>query len=293
MTEAPERVIDPTESQLPAVRANGAPVALAPAQQAPTVESMIVTAIERGTAPETLEKLVALAERVKASQAAQAFNAAMAAFRSECPTIGRNREATDPKKDNKVLYRFADLSHITKIIDPVLLKHGLSYKWDSSTDAGQTVITCTVRHVDGHSESSRFECKGSGTSIMNAAQVAASATTFGRRYSLLFALGLTIDGDDDGRNAVPRDQPDADPSQPTVLPRAERQAQPPDDGTPRVTRTDLGALATHWRRKFNRPTATTAEFAEWARGVLGTDADLTHVRNWTVDALEVCREALK
>jgi hypothetical protein len=269
----------PEPSGVPAV---AAPVAV------PSVESILMAAVERGVDAANLERLVALHERVTQQRAVQAFNEALAAFQRDCPPIIKNRDALN--KDGRQMYRFADLSEITTIIDPILQRHGLSKKWDTDMVGDLTVTTCTIAHVAGHRESSKFTCKGSGTSLMNAAQVSASAVTFGRRHSLVLALGLTVDEDDDGRRAAPRDKPDADPEQPKVPTRAERQAA--GDGSPRVTVEDLNDLAVEWRQATKNPKGTAAEFAAWAKGVLKTDADLTRVGSWTVDSIDAVRGAL-
>jgi hypothetical protein len=79
-----------------------------------------------------------------------------------------------------VLYRYVDLEELTKVIDPHLHKNSLFYSWDTDILNDLTVVTCTVRHVDGHHQSSKFTCKASGTQMMSPAQIAASAVTFGK-----------------------------------------------------------------------------------------------------------------
>lgn len=290
----PERVLDTTDSQLaeqlPAVRPNGAP--LAPVGQPPTVESMIVTAIQHGTDPATLEKLVALAERVQDRNAAAAFNRAMAAFRSECPAIVKVRTASFPTKNGgQASYNYADLSEITKVVDPVLNRHGLTYHWDTDLNGELTIATCYVSHVDGHSRSSTFRCKGAGSPLMNSAQVNASAVTFARRYSLVLALGLTTDDDDDGRRAAPREQPDADPSQPRVGTRAEGYPQHPPASTvsPDVA-SGFTRVCDAWKRR--NPNGTKTDFAAWAAKTLRTERDMGQLANWSVDVIAVLEEAL-
>ena len=243
--------LDKTDMIIPPRADAGPLVSPAPAAPAaPSIESILMLAVERGTDPANLERLVALHERVAAQRAEQAFVAAMLAFSEQCPAVMKTGEAFD--KNGKQLYRYATLEEVTKVVDPVLRKNGLTYSWDTDLLNDLTVVTCTVRHVAGHKQSSKFTCKGTGTQIMSAAQIAASATTFGRRYSLLCALGITADLDTDDRRPVPQPQPEADAAAPKVGTRAERAArQPaaPDDGTPRVSAKMLNGLVEEWKRK--------------------------------------------
>ena len=52
-------------------------------------------------------------------------------------------------------YTYADLPEIQTTVDPYLAKNGFSYSWDSEADAkGLMKVTCTLRHVNGHSTTS-------------------------------------------------------------------------------------------------------------------------------------------
>jgi hypothetical protein len=258
----------------------------------PTVESMLMHALDKGLSAADLKEMLGMWRDVRAERAAQAFNVAMARFRAECPAITKSRDAL---KGNQVMYRYADLSEITKVIDPILHRLGLTYTWDADVQDDQTVMTCTVHHVDGHSRSARFACKGSGTSMMNAAQVAASATTFGRRYSLVFALGLTIDEDDDGRRAAPNPQPEHDPNAPRNGTRAEGYAERPP-ATPAdpnlATKQQIAALRDEWTKRHKPADASFEAFAAWAKGKLRCEASMTHATHWTLDAYDAVKEGM-
>lgn len=256
---------------------------------APSIESTLAIAVEKGIDAASMEKLVMLYERIADKRAAQAFAVALAAFKAEVGPILKRSEACD--KNNKVMYRFADLEAITKTVDPVLLKHGLTYTFDSSMLEGLTIVKCTVRHIDGHKESSNFTCKGSGTPIMNAAQVSASAVTFGRRYSLVLALGLTVDNDDDGRRAAaPNPAPDHDTTAPQVATREQRRQ--PQDAAPRVSGADLAKLKKIWEERSEKP-GTLDEFKAWAAGVLERDAaTLDRTSSWSIADLQKCQDVM-
>lgn len=247
----------------------------------PTVEQILMLAVEKGTDAASMERLVALMERVQAKRAEQAFNAAKAAFQAECPPIHKAREAKNDR--HEVMYKFADLPGIKAIVDPVLQKHGFSYKWDQNVGEKLTEIVCTLRHIEGHSESSRFSCVASGTRIMSAAQVSASATTFGMRYSLCSVLGIVPDNDMDGAGD-PRAKADADPAAPKVATRGERASGP-------VTKAELSELCKAWL--ILNPGCHFNDFVKGSQDLLETGDDLSVVANWSRKQYEYCRKELE
>lgn len=272
------------------------PMTSNPAGAVPSIEHILMTAIERGIDPANLEKLVALHERVNAQRAEQAFVQSVTSFRAQCPALVKNRTAKDG--GGKSMYRYLDLSELTILIDPVLTRHALTYSWDTDFQADRFIVTCTVRHAAGHSLSSKFIAReNKGTSMMSSAQVAATNLTFGRRHSLISVLGLTVDDDNDARRAPAMPQPASDPNAPLVKPRAERSAEDQrpeeDDAAPKVTADTLNALVGEWQRNQKPPGGTTQKFREWARSVLRTDAELDRVSEWTIDAVSSCEEALR
>jgi hypothetical protein len=128
---------------------------------------------------------------------------------------------------------------------------------------------------------------------MSSLHKSASTLTYCRRYALTLALGLTTaDTDDDGRGiTTPSPQPGANPASPKVAPRSERQ-QVPSSGAEVGMETKLNQLYQAWRKRFNAPAGSKDGFADWACGVLHTTNDLTKVTAWTLDAIEVCGQAL-
>lgn len=258
----------------------------------PTIEQTLAAAVQSGMSGDGIEKIAAIYEREMARRAAIAFTVALTAFHQECPSIVKNREARDRKKNDELMYRYADMEHITRIVRPLLFKHGFRYSWDTDLAGDKTTIVCNLVHNGGHQESSRFTARGTGTSIMSAAQIEASVTTFGQRRTLLAVLGLSVDTDDDGRG-TPNPQPDADPTAPRVGTRETGHApQPPHDPN-RVTAEDLNVLLTQFRNRTEKPDATPADMAEWAARVTGIDAALLKSpRNWTREGLTRCKEAM-
>jgi ERF superfamily len=163
-------------------------------------ERLIAQAIERGLPVESLERLLAMRERLKAERAREAFFDALTRFQSECPVI--------PKValvfyEGKLRYRYAPLGKIIEVVAPLLTKHGLSYSFDTAFKANPPaqIVTCTVHHVAGHSQTSTFRSPIDPKAHMNEVQKSGSSLTYGKRYALSNALGIVADEDDDGRGS--------------------------------------------------------------------------------------------
>lgn len=160
---------------------------------APAVLDLLRLAIEKNVPVEALEKLQALHERVSDRQAAQEFAHALATFQRRCPPIAKNKTATIASRTGSGFqYGFADLPEICLTIAPHLEAVGLSYTWNSKAEGGLLTTACVLRHVNGHRETSTFSCPVESGAGMSEQQKYAAALSFGRRMSLISALGLTI-----------------------------------------------------------------------------------------------------
>jgi hypothetical protein len=168
-----------------ALTIHGAPVAS-------EIGQILRFAIESKVPVDTIERLVALKERMDMRTAAMDFNLALAAFQAECPPIRKTSRATiTTKTGGQYAYSYAELDQIAQTTRPLLTKHGLSYSWDSDLEGNKLVCTCTLRHVSGHSQSAKFSVSTDTTSAMSDQQKVAAALTYARRQSLIQALGLT------------------------------------------------------------------------------------------------------
>lgn len=163
-------------------------------------------AVERGADVATLERLVALQERIVAQRAAAEFASAMAAFQAECPPVRKSSTAKIVTKGGgQYSYKYAELDEIAEHIRPHIGRHGLSYSFDCEHKDGMVSVTCTVRHVGGHSQTARFAAPVDREARMNATQQVGAALTYGKRQALVQALGLTT-GDRDTDAVTAREE---------------------------------------------------------------------------------------
>ena len=158
------------------------------------MQPLLQAAIEKGPdGVEALERLVSLHERAQERQAARAFHEAMRQFASEVDPIPKLQRVGKPNRDGSTFgYSYAALEDIARVIKEPLQRAGLAYTWDSVVNEGQMTVTCTVRHIEGHSESARFTCPTTASGAMSDQQKNGAALTYARRQSLVQALGLTM-----------------------------------------------------------------------------------------------------
>lgn len=191
MSEAALAVID---SPLPRVFSGNAITPMA----------MLSQAVERGDPTETIAKLMVLQERWEASQARKAFDAALAAAKAEIPVIAKNRRVSFRTKTGTTEYSHEDMGEIARTVDPILARHGLSYRFRTTSEINQPiVVTCIVAHRDGHSEENSLTAGRDDSGQKNAIQQVGSTITYLQRYTLKAALGLAAAADDDGASAGP------------------------------------------------------------------------------------------
>ncbi len=167
--------------------------------EAPAVMDLLQAAVDKEVSVETLERLVALHERVSDRQAAQDFAAAMADFQKACPPIPKTSTANIATKSGaRYSYTYAELDQIARVIGPFLHERGLSYAWDCEVVEGMLKCICTVTHTAGHAKTGSFICPIDERAQMSGPQQYASSLTFAQRKSLSQVLGLsTTDHDTD------------------------------------------------------------------------------------------------
>ncbi|MFA6984598.1 MAG: ERF family protein [Arenimonas sp.] len=159
-----------------------------------TPMDMLNRAVSSGASLEMVEKLMTLQERWDASLARKQFDAAVSAAKAEIPAITRNATGHNSK-------RYADFAAIAKVVDPIIGKHGLSYRF-RTTQNGTIAVTCILSHKAGHSEETTLCGPADKSGNKNDIQAIGSTLTYLQRYSLVQMLGLAAAADDDGKAAA-------------------------------------------------------------------------------------------
>lgn len=161
----------------------------APAQMSSL--ALVQQAISSGASIEVVARVMDLHERWEATQARKDFDKALAAAKSEIKPVVRNKKGHNDK-------RYADFAAYAREVDPILAKHGLSYRFRTEQD-GAIKVTCVLSHENGHSETNTLAGPADSSGSKNAIQAIGSTLTYLQRYTLTQALGLAASDDDDGR----------------------------------------------------------------------------------------------
>lgn len=167
--------------------AKSEPVALTPME-------MLARAVQGGSSPETLEKLLTLQERWERNEAKKLYDAAMSTAKAKIPAILKTRQVT---YSGSAGFKHETLPGIAKIVDPILTDAGLSYRFRTSSDATTVTVTCVLTHVAGHSEETTLSGPHDKSGGKNSIQAVGSSVTYLQRYSLKAALGIAASDDDD------------------------------------------------------------------------------------------------
>ncbi len=202
------QVIDRSESQ---IQLRDATECVPAARRDLSVMDLIAMAIEQKTPPEQLEKLMELSIRADERKAAKEYAEAMAAFKRDCPPVPRrteNAQFTVTRNGTKRPRMFASLEDVEATVKEPLGRHGLSYRWTNTRIAnGYITVTCEVKHVGGHRETSDATYPIDSRAGCSEQQKVKSAKTYAKSDSLQDALGIETCEDNDGN-----DEPDAGPA---------------------------------------------------------------------------------
>lgn len=167
-----------------------------------TPMAMIDKALANGSPVEVLEKLFSLQERYEANQARKDFNNAIADAKAEIKPIIKNRKVDFTSAKGRTNYEYEDLAQIASQVDPILSKHGLSYRHRSTQDGTKLSVTCIMSHRGGFSEETTLSADNDNSGNKNSIQAIGSTATFLQRYTLRLALGLATTKDDDARTVT-------------------------------------------------------------------------------------------
>jgi hypothetical protein len=122
---------------------------------------------------------------------------ALAAFQAELPSIVKESTAKVTSDKGGFTYGYADLAAVSKVVLPLLGKHGLSFSSRPTLVEGKFALAYVLRHSCGDEDSGVYPLPTTGTP-----QQIGSAITYARRYSLMAVSGVFPQGEDDDGKAA-------------------------------------------------------------------------------------------
>jgi hypothetical protein len=152
-----------------------------------------------------MERAMAMIKERELETRKRAFFAALALAKGEFGPILKTRVVDYPHKERddregggRTKYKYEELADIAHIVDPVLARHGLSYRHRAKQEKDRVGVSCIVSHAEGHSEEGDAIWAAEDKSGQkNPIQGVTSTVTYLQRATLKIALGLAAGRDDD------------------------------------------------------------------------------------------------
>lgn len=191
-----------------------APGALAEQSQVERMFDLVVSAATNPDVdPGKMTALVDLQIKMMDYQKAEQFAKAKVAALMEMPTITKRGAIKNAQQ--KVQSRYSKFEDIQEAVTPILFRHGLVISFEIGQSGNSVTVRPVLTHTNGHIEKGEaMPLAVDTTGSKNATQGAGSAASYGKRHSIIAALNLRIDGDDDdGQSAgriAPRPQHEVD-----------------------------------------------------------------------------------
>lgn len=172
-------------------------------QASSMMEVISRAAADPKTDVEKLERLMAMAERVEARSAEQAFSAAMTKAQGEMGRV--SADATNPQTRSN----YASYAALDRAVRPIYTQHGFALSFDTAPDAGPDMVRvlCHVSHSGGHSRTYQIDMpadgKGAkGGDVMTKTHAVGAAMSYGSRYLLKLIFNIAVGEDDDDGNSA-------------------------------------------------------------------------------------------
>jgi hypothetical protein len=163
--------------------------------------------MQQGATLADMREMLAIQREWEKGEAEKAYNVAFAAFSAEDVVIRKGQTVNDGPLIGKT---YASLDDVLRATKPLLSKHGLSASWKLTKDEPDWLeVTCTIKHVLGHAESTSMGGPPDKGGAKNAMHARASTKSYLERYTYKAALGLSERGDDDDGNGGPTGDPAA------------------------------------------------------------------------------------
>lgn len=155
-----------------------------------------------------MERLLAMHERMTASQAESAFNSSMSDAQSEMRPV--SADANNPQTRSK----YATYAKLDKALRPIYTSKGFALSFGTSADApeGFVCVLCYVSHKSGHTRTYQIlmpsDGKGAkGGDVMTKTHAVGAGVSYGCRYLLKMIFNVAVgEDDDDGNHESPTEK---------------------------------------------------------------------------------------
>jgi len=215
----PELAPEPPAKKIRAIakRDNGTQ-ALEVIPHQPTMEEVLMAAVQKDASIETLERIAAMIERSQAAAAKREFLDALSRFQATMPVIKKRKKVSN--KDGSLRFHYAPIEDILGLALEHLAANGLSVTTGNRIVENKLIGFATAYHTGGHSETRDFEVPITPSQFMSDQQSYSAASTFAERNAVRQVLGIVLAGEDNEGRITPNEA------------RATRQSVPQPQQTP-------------------------------------------------------------
>jgi hypothetical protein len=153
-----------------------------------------------------LEALLRMQREIVADDAREQFNSAFIRLQGRLPRIKKNGtleypiNKNDPDGPKRKISNFMRWEDVDAGIRPILEEEGFALTFNTEPRVGEgggLIVTATVRHRAGHSQSASLPIPLDTSGGKNNIQGYGSALKYGQRYTACAALNIVAEGEDD------------------------------------------------------------------------------------------------
>lgn len=173
------------ESRLPA-RVDELPA------QASLMQLLAVALIDERVQPEKMEKLLSIKREIERDEDEKEYNRNFALMQEELPVITKDAEIV---VKGQVRSKYARYDTIAKAIRPVLKKYGFRTRATTQIEGRVVKVMVTIKR-GLHQEVSEVAMPLDESEYRNVVQNYGATITFCKRYALIAALDIIIEGQD-------------------------------------------------------------------------------------------------
>jgi len=168
-----------------------------------TPATMLREAIAKGMDAASIQTLTDVFFRFEERRSEREFNAALAAFQSESPTILKKTKISFPtKRGGRFDSQYAEMDDLVEQTKSLREKHGFSFSFRREITDKLITVGCILRHRGGYQTETTFSVPTPKDFLISEQHAIAGAVTFCERYSFRGALGITTGmPDDEGKGA--------------------------------------------------------------------------------------------
>lgn len=168
-----------------------------------TPMDLIQHARQNGASIEEMYQLFELKMQMDAEEARKAYFADYALFQEENIAVVKDMENKQYSTAHKKAM-YSSIGNLVSSVRPYLAKHGFGPSWAVVQEGNKIIVTCTLKHRGGHSESVTMEGTPDGSGTKNPLQQVKSTRTYLRVCTFEDICGIASSEanlNDDGNGA--------------------------------------------------------------------------------------------